>query len=186
MKFSVKVVVKRWSNIRDNWMKSHKKILEWKACGKSPSSLKIHKYKYYEEVKFLEKVAMHRFSDDEDDNTDKRAELEERYKKIKHERPTEKSVPSTTQSDTLLDKKMMIVLNESIEHSQSRIMSFFKSIAPTVDKLSDENIVDFQYEVMRTLKTIKSRNEEAETSQQWKEESYSITSTPNGDVLEFT
>jgi hypothetical protein len=37
-------------------------------------------------------------------------------------------------------------------------MYFFQGIAPTVDKLHDENIIDFQYEVMKLIKSITSKH----------------------------
>lgn len=41
----------------------------------------------------------------------------------------------------------------------SRIMSFFKGIAPTVEKFSEEDIVEFQFEVMKTIKNIVQRGQ---------------------------
>jgi hypothetical protein len=54
---------------------------------------------------------------------------------------------------------MMTIIDASIEQGQSRIMSFFKGIAPTVDKFNDEDIVDFQYEVMKLIKSITSKHQ---------------------------
>jgi hypothetical protein len=53
---------------------------------------------------------------------------------------------------------MMTITGASIEQGQSRIMSFLQGIEPAVDKLHDENIVDFQYEVMKLIKSIRSKH----------------------------
>jgi hypothetical protein len=52
----------------------------------------------------------------------------------------------------------MTVTDASIEQGQSRITSFFQGIASTVDQLHDENIVDFQYEVMKLIRSITSKH----------------------------
>jgi hypothetical protein len=52
----------------------------------------------------------------------------------------------------------MTITGASIEQGQSRIMSFFQGTAPTVDQLHDENIIDFQYEVMKLIKNITSKH----------------------------
>jgi hypothetical protein len=53
---------------------------------------------------------------------------------------------------------MMTITGASIEQGQSRIVSSFQGIAPTIDILHEENIVDFQYEVMKLIKSITSKH----------------------------
>ncbi|XP_045541157.1 uncharacterized protein LOC123722715 [Papilio machaon] len=47
----------------------------------------------------------------------------------------------------------------------SRIMSFFKSIAPTIEKFSDDEVVEFQYQVISILRNFKQRNINSNTSE---------------------
>ncbi|CAH1993162.1 unnamed protein product [Acanthoscelides obtectus] len=53
-----KMVMKKWANIRDNWMKCHKKLNEEKKSG--AGAKKVRKYLFYEELRFLQKLADHR------------------------------------------------------------------------------------------------------------------------------
>jgi hypothetical protein len=53
---------------------------------------------------------------------------------------------------------MTTITCASIEQAQSRITSFFQGIAPTVDKLHDENIVDYQYVVTKLIISITSKH----------------------------
>jgi hypothetical protein len=56
-----------------------------------------------------------------------------------------------------MDTKMRTITDTSNEQGQSRSMPFFQGIAPTVDKFHDENIVDFQYEIMKLIKSTTSK-----------------------------
>lgn len=62
------------------------------------------------------------------------------------------------EANNVVNKRANIVCSEGNEES-SRIMSFFKGIAPTVEKFSEEDIVEFQFEVMNTIRNIVQRNQ---------------------------
>lgn len=47
-------MIKKWTNLKDNWLKSHKKTTELIKYG----AKKIKKYVYYRQMEFLEKNAL--------------------------------------------------------------------------------------------------------------------------------
>lgn len=53
----------------------------------------------------------------------------------------------------------MIKFMEKLEkEDDSRMMSFFKGIAPTVECFKDEDIVEFQYQVLNIIRNIQYKN----------------------------
>lgn len=153
--FSGKLVMKKWANIRDNWMKCHKKSNEEQKSG---SGANKRKYLFYEELRFLTKIATHRqTASNVPDNVNLADRQTERQEEDKRNREYKEKLPKNKRVTNELDRKMMTIIDASIEQGQSRIMSFFKGIAPTVDKFHDEDIVDFQYEVMKLIKSITSK-----------------------------
>lgn len=53
----------------------------------------------------------------------------------------------------------MIKFMETLEKDDdSRMMSFFKGIAPTVERFKDEDIVEFQYQVLNIIRNIQFKN----------------------------
>ncbi|CAG5001667.1 unnamed protein product [Parnassius apollo] len=61
-----------------------------------------------------------------------------------------------------VDRRMIQFIDsmqkEEKKTDDSRIMSFFKSIAPTIVKFSDDEVVEFQYQVISILRNFKQRN----------------------------
>ncbi|KAH9632992.1 hypothetical protein HF086_000352 [Spodoptera exigua] len=54
----------------------------------------------------------------------------------------------------------MLTLIKSVEdEDKSKSMCFFKGIAPIVDKYSDDDYVEFQYEVIKVMRNLTRRNQ---------------------------
>ncbi|CAG4938054.1 unnamed protein product [Parnassius apollo] len=68
-----------------------------------------------------------------------------------------------------VDRRMIQFIDsmqkEEKKTDDSRIMSFFKSIAPTIEKFSDDEVVEFQYQVISILRNFKQRNINSNTSE---------------------
>lgn len=60
------------------------------------------------------------------------------------------------------------------KEEESRAMSFFKSIAPSVDKFGDEEMVDFQFEVLKLVRATQQRKG-SDVQHQWSTEYYKTT-----------
>lgn len=156
--------MKKWKSMRDEWMKCHKKLSESKSgSGANPT---VHKYTYYDNMKFLTKIAQHRDtesnmqppcnteSDDSHDTLIKKRKKEQVHK--------EKDLSA-------VDRRMVQFIDsmqkEEKKNDDSRIMSFFKSIAPTIEKFSDDEVVEFQYQVISILRNFKQNNVNSNTSE---------------------
>lgn len=132
-------------------MKCYRKQKEEHKSGSGAT--KKRKYMFYDELLFLSKVATPRQTTS-NVPADRRPERED--DQTKYAEPKEK--PTRKKKNTNeMDMKMMSVIDASIQQGQSRIMNFFKGIAPTVDKFNDEDIVEFQFEVMKLTKNISSK-----------------------------
>ncbi|XP_041981935.1 uncharacterized protein LOC121735248 [Aricia agestis] len=157
-----KLVVQKWKSMRDEWMKCHRKLSE--SRSRSGANI-IHKYTYYDNMKFLTKIAPHRDtesnmqppsseSDDSHDTMIKKRKKEQVHKEI---------------DLSAVDRKMIQFIDsmqkEEKKTADSRIMSFFKSIAPTIEKFSDDEVVEFQYQVISILRNFKQRNINGHTSE---------------------
>ncbi|CAG4935682.1 unnamed protein product [Parnassius apollo] len=147
-----KLVVKKLKSMRDE-----RKLSESKSgSGANPI---VHKYTYYDNIKFLSKIAQHRdtesnmqptFNTESDDSHD--TLIRKRKKEQVHK---EKDL-------SVVDRRMIQFIDsmqkEEKKTDDSRIMSFFKSIAPTIEKFSDDEVVEFQYQVISILRNFKQRN----------------------------
>lgn len=156
--------MKKWKSMRDEWMKCHRKLNESKSGSRANPT--VHKYTYYDNMKFLTKIVKHRDTEsniqppcntENDDSQDTPM-----YKKKKKEQIHKEKDLST------VDKKMIQLINslqkEESKTEDSRIMSFFKSIAPTVEKFSDEEFIEFQYQVISIVRNLKQKNLNSNTT----------------------
>lgn len=147
-----KNVIKKWNNARDNWMRCDKKIKEYKSGS---AAKPVQKYKFYEQMQFLNKIVGHRPTET---NMPLAEDVEENQ--IVSESPVQKKKmkKQVTEKDQL--EKRITRLVESVEKDdQSRIMSFFSGIAPTIEKFNDADIVEFQYEVIKAMRNITQRTQ---------------------------
>ncbi|CAH1979854.1 unnamed protein product [Acanthoscelides obtectus] len=58
-----------------------------------------------------------------------------------------------------VDIKFMKYIDSTAQEERSRSMNFFRGISDTVDKLSDENMIDFQFQVISVIKNIQQREQ---------------------------
>uniref|UniRef100_A0A2A4JKT0 BESS domain-containing protein n=1 Tax=Heliothis virescens TaxID=7102 RepID=A0A2A4JKT0_HELVI len=146
-------------------MKCHKKLSESKSgSGANPS---VHKYTYYDNMIFLTKIAQHRNTEsnmvppcntESDDSHDTSM-----IKKKKKYQVQDKNLSA-------VDIKMMQFIDsmqkeEKKTSDDSRIMSFFKSVAPTVEQFNDDEVIEFQYQVISILRNFKQRKLNSNTSE---------------------
>lgn len=58
-----------------------------------------------------------------------------------------------------LERRIMRLVDSVEKDEQSKIMSFFSGIAPTIEKFNDTDIVEFQYEVIKSMRNITQRTQ---------------------------
>lgn len=204
--------MKKWTTLRDCWMKCHRRINTWKP---ESGAKKVRKYIYYDEMSFLKKIVPRWNSDPLNDNTTTNNDVSEECstnakkrregarstwpkegKSVKEtwfkgdkrsEESEESEVEETRGTESITGPKLVIETNPTfvsvptimtdptnvaspsrdspkmlqfklLDHQEgSRAMAFFSGLAPIVDKFSDEEIVDFQYEVIKAARNIQKR-----------------------------
>ncbi|KAG6447523.1 uncharacterized protein LOC115441811 [Manduca sexta] len=155
-----KEVVKKWNNARDNWMKCHKRLINNASESKS-----YRKYKYYNQMSFLKKVVrIPRQSVESNSSTENEVDnpINEDNPQSDEDAPikvVKKKDRKRKRQETNEQEEMVSLLNSIESDDKSRIMCFFKSIAPTVDRFNDDDIVEFQYEVIKVMRNISRRNQ---------------------------
>ncbi|CAH1980257.1 unnamed protein product [Acanthoscelides obtectus] len=58
-----------------------------------------------------------------------------------------------------VDVKFMKYMDSIAQEESSRSMNFFRGISDTVDRFSDENMIDFQFQVISVIKNIQQREQ---------------------------
>ncbi|XP_072384176.1 uncharacterized protein [Diabrotica undecimpunctata] len=150
-----KLIMKKWSNIRDSFIKYHKKMMNYKS-GSQPKY--VRKYIYYDQMQFLIKII-------QDHSTSSNMEASAVTERKKHEKQstTNRRKRKKTEELNEVDEKSYSFRSEEddtqdfIENENSRIMHFFRGIAPTIDSFCDDDIVDFQYEVLKIVRHLKEK-----------------------------
>lgn len=131
--------------MRDGWMKCEKKMRENKSGS---ATKKVHKYPYYDNMLFLNKIYNPR----------------ETNSNFKNSEPG-KSKPNTKNKELSdVDAKFMKFMDSVEKEEDSRMMSFFKGILPTVERFNDEDTVEFQYQVMSIVRNIKAKNQQLQNA----------------------
>ncbi|GBP51860.1 hypothetical protein EVAR_88565_1 [Eumeta japonica] len=160
-----KDVIKKWNNARDNWMKYHKKVKECKSGSGAKSQ---RKYKFYDQMLFLCKIVTCRTT--EAIITSEKNITQSHNKKTDSQTNNDPTAPANTTDKTKTSKmrktdcsevdRQMLTLIKSVEdEDKSKSMCFFKGIAPIVDKYSDDDYVEFQYEVIKVIRNLSRRNQ---------------------------
>jgi hypothetical protein len=72
--------------------------------------------------------------------------------------PRKKIKKHITEKDQL-ERRITKLVDSVKKDDQSRIMSFFMGIAPTIEKFNDADIVEFQYEVIKDMRNISQRTQ---------------------------
>ncbi|XP_072387724.1 uncharacterized protein [Diabrotica undecimpunctata] len=147
-------VIKKWNNARDNWIRCHKKIKEYKSGSGVKNK---QKYKFYDKMLFLTKT----FSQSGNEQTNSQT-YNKPHASVNTANSTETKRREKESSE--LDQQKVI---QSIENQvTSKSMCFFKGIAPIVDKYSDEDYIEFQYEVIKTMRNLSGRKQGSHHLQQ--------------------
>ncbi|PNF21224.1 hypothetical protein B7P43_G04197 [Cryptotermes secundus] len=102
-----KLVIKKWANIMDNWMKCHKKLNEEQKSG---SGAKRRKYLFYKELRFLTKIATHRQTTS---NMPDNVNLADRQTERQEEKREGRTEPVETER-LVVDKGMAFLMEQEI------------------------------------------------------------------------
>lgn len=140
-------------------MKYHKKV---KECKSGSGAKSLRKYKFYDQMLFLSKIVIRR--------TTEASITLEKHQETDSQTNNESSPPANTTTGVKINKRrktdgseidrQMLNLIKSVEdEDKSKSMCFFKGIAPIVDKYSDEDYVDFQYEVIKVMRNLTRKNQ---------------------------
>ncbi|KAF5290499.1 hypothetical protein FQA39_LY03603 [Lamprigera yunnana] len=163
-----RLIMKKWTNIRDHWRKWKKKE---KNTGKT-GTRKPRKYMYHDQLKFLENNTL---------------DLPIHVKNIKKEvvdtkvlQPIAKVDIGDSKADPICEKRVQPkrltktkrkVLqeksNDTLERNGTKLtreeeenphILFFKGILPTLNLLDSKQVVDFQIEILQLLKKIRTNS----------------------------
>ncbi|XP_072947281.1 uncharacterized protein [Epargyreus clarus] len=177
-------VMKKWTNMKDNWIKCNKKMKEYKSGA---GAKKIRKYNFYDEMQFLQKIVEHRKTDssmpERVNDTGLNNENADRNQSSSGEGKMNVTQKAKKKNQfTALDLKFM---DATAEEERSRSMNFFRGIADTVDKFSDENMIDFQFQVISIIKSIqhKEHNRYIPTPRNQREHGYQSGTAPANSQL---
>lgn len=153
---------KKWTSLRDRWMKCHRRLKEMKSGS---GAKKIRKCDFYDEMLFLTKIVTRR---DTESNIPETTNVEK--SPVEHTPIAKKKKQDISE----VDKNMAEFIKTVTKEEESRAMSFFKSIAPSVDKFGDEEMVDFQFEVLKLVRATQQRKG-SDVQHQWSTEYYKTT-----------
>ncbi|XP_026732686.1 uncharacterized protein LOC113497355 [Trichoplusia ni] len=174
-------------------MKYHKKV---KECKSGSGAKSLRKYKFYDQMLFLCKIVTRRTT--EASITSEKNITQSHNKETDSQTNNDPTAPANTTDLTKTSKKrktdcsevdrQMLTLIKSVEdEDKSKSMCFFKGIAPIVDKYSDDDYVEFQYEVIKVMRNLTRRNQ---ASMQQQNYNYNInrgytTATPDYRIHEY-
>ncbi|XP_060806043.1 uncharacterized protein LOC132902966 [Amyelois transitella] len=131
-------VIKKWTNIKDNFFKYTKKVELSKKSG--AGAKRIKEYHLYRQLMFLQKNAPNLTEDsiEEESQTPNTRSRYQPYRKT-----TLKRKPSCDE----FEKQIV----ETLAASENRHLSFFKAILPSLNKLNDHQTLLFQSGVLKIL-----------------------------------
>lgn len=171
--------MRRWTNVRDAFVKSCKKHRETKTSG--AGTTKIKKYVYNDQLKFLAKLNYVRQTEDSltenpSEETDEYATNPEIPRAGTEEGATNPEIPTEANFETPrtglgsrrrrkpdeLELKMLKALEGS---KPNRHLSFFNSIIPSLETFEDDDIVHFQIGVLQLISNTKQRKRMRMSSQ---------------------
>lgn len=166
MYFTVKLIVQRWTHLRDNYGRSCRKIQDQKRSGIKPAK----PYIYSKKCSFLQSVLQHKETitnvTTENSNTESEYNFqtneESEINSIKND--VTKNVtsrilkrPTNTDTYTPIEAKMIKFMDSFSQEPKvtNRHLSFFNGILPTLDNFDDNEAIEFQMGVLHLLKRIK-------------------------------
>lgn len=165
--------MKKWSGARDNWMRCAKKLKEYKS-GLGAKS--VTKYKFYEQMLFLNKIMGHRPTESNMPLAENESIANTEENEVPKVTVPKKRKRKDTEND--IERKISGLVDSIVMEDNSRIMSFFKGIAPTVEKFNDADIVEFQFEVIKAMRNISQRTRSPYV--------YNSTQAPNYSQTAYT
>lgn len=131
-------MIKKWTNVKDNFFKYLKRI---KVNNKSGAGAKhIKEYHLHNQLMFLQKNAPN-LTDDSIQEESQTPNTRSRYQ------PYNKSTPKPKPSCDEFERQIM----ETLATSENRHLSFFKAILPSLNKLDDHQTLKFQSGVLKIL-----------------------------------
>ncbi|XP_023951385.1 uncharacterized protein LOC112055483 [Bicyclus anynana] len=137
-------VIKKWRGIKDNFTKYEKKLNE--QCKSGAGAKKIKQYHLYDQLLFLKKNFQNKTTSSLDDE------------EIRPSTSTQQSQQPVMPRYQLASRKRKIDEDEfekniiaALKTPESRHLSFFKGILPSLEKLNDNQTIIFQSRVLQIL-----------------------------------
>lgn len=175
--FSVNEIIAKWRTVRDNYIRSLKKLNQSQksgSAGKQPT-----KYVYHEQLMFLDKLKIERTTESSLDSTSPEVATESDVTEVEiNEAPNiaktvceppakKKCCKKLNVSGSNVETKLMGFMDSYEKHNfnkpnepEDEDLNFFKSLLPTVKLLNPMMKMDFRFEVMKSLKTLANINNE--------------------------
>lgn len=180
MSFTAKLVIQRWTHIRDNYNRSYKKIQGQKRSGNGAKTAKP--YVYSKQLSFLQKIIQpnERVNSLITENKESKKQVNNSETKERSEmqtietndtetmNPIHKRIPrrrSIANDVNPVNAKMIKFMHSYINKEPAvtnRHLSFFNGILPTLDMFDDNEVLEFQMGVLQLMKTIKSSRQNQE------------------------
>ncbi|XP_063382022.1 uncharacterized protein LOC134668507 [Cydia fagiglandana] len=175
-----KQIIQRWTCIRDSYCRSYKKIQDQKKSGIA----KITKpYVYHKQLSFLQKVIQpnqtitsvfieNNIESENQNNSDESETSDTNSNEAEDIKPTFSStaVPERVAKRHVndvnpVDAKMMKIdcYSNNEPRTMNRHLYFFNAILPALDKLGEDQVLEFQMGVLQLLKNIKNCRQNRES-----------------------
>lgn len=163
-----KEVIRRWTNLRDAFAKSLKKMKEGKSSGSAAK--KTRHYVYNDELNFLRKLYAERETSNslsEDNGT-----VEDDHQLVEKVLASETEVinsesfkkPTATRKHKKVDEVELKILKALEPKEPEKLdpnMSFFQSLLPHLNKFNAEEILQFQMGVLQIISNLHERKKGA-------------------------
>ncbi|CAH1962104.1 unnamed protein product [Acanthoscelides obtectus] len=173
-----KLILKKWTYIRDSWMKALKKHKDQKTSGTSTKPSRL--YIYNEQMSFLKKITdstvCHENTNNENNTEIEDLDAEVIEESVPPEQPNMEanqsgSTPISTstarrkRSINEVDAKMMRFIDHQINLSkvstvkedENRHLTFFKSILPSLSSFDEDETLEFQSSVLSLLQNMRAK-----------------------------
>ncbi|XP_041982551.1 uncharacterized protein LOC121735704 [Aricia agestis] len=180
-----KLIMQKWTHIRDSYHRSYKKIQDQKRSGSGGKTAKP--YVYSKQLSFLQKVIQPKeiicdvtaeYDTESDNSTEYEnqkndAEVNETFETYSIEThdnmtlTTESPIPKRIAKRSLenaispVDAKIIKFMDSYSNEpkTMNRHLSFFNGILPSLDKFDDDEVLEFQMGVLQLIKKIKNNRQ---------------------------
>lgn len=182
--FLGKEVVRRWTNLRDAFAKSLKKIKESKSSGSAAKKLK--QYVYNDELQFLKKLYAERETSNSLCEDDGSVEVENNVLLHTERNPITTEIEATnpkifkkpaaqTRKHKKVDEvelKILKALEPKEPEKTDPNVSFFQSLLPHLKKFNADDILQFQMGVLQVISNLNERKRGAIHPPQYSQHNY--------------